>query len=100
VNNIFVYCELEDNVVSEVSLELLTKGKSLAGQLGCKLETIVLGSGLNGIEDQLFSYGADVVHIGDDKILSPYLTLPHSSVVRTIFENEKPQIALFGATSV
>jgi electron transfer flavoprotein alpha subunit len=100
VNNIFVYCELEDNVVSEVSLELLTKGKSLAGQLGCKLETIVLGSGLNGIEDQLFSYGADVIHIGDDKVLSPYLTLPHSSIVRTIFENEKPQIALFGATSV
>ena len=39
MNNLFVYCEIEDGAVLDVSLELLTKGKSLATQLGCKLET-------------------------------------------------------------
>ena len=34
MNNIFVYCEIEDGVVSEVSLDLLTKGRTLANKLG------------------------------------------------------------------
>ncbi|MGC9343632.1 MAG: electron transfer flavoprotein subunit alpha/FixB family protein, partial [Bacteroidales bacterium] len=37
---------------------------------------------------------------GDDKRLSPYLTLPHTQIVKSVFEKEKPQIALFGASSV
>jgi electron transfer flavoprotein alpha subunit len=100
VNNIFVYCEIEDKTVADVSLELLTKARSLAVRLGCKVEALALGSELNGIENELFSYGADIVHIGDDKRLSPFLTLPHTAVVKTVFEEEKPQIGLFGATSV
>jgi electron transfer flavoprotein alpha subunit len=43
VNNIFVYCEIEDGHVVDVSLELLTKGRKLANELGCKLEAVVIG---------------------------------------------------------
>ncbi|HPR32344.1 MAG TPA: electron transfer flavoprotein subunit alpha, partial [Prolixibacteraceae bacterium] len=60
MNNLFVYCEIEDGIVAEVSLELLTKGRSLADQLGCQLEAVVIGSGLTGVEKQLFPYGVDV----------------------------------------
>jgi electron transfer flavoprotein alpha subunit len=100
VNNIFVYIETEDGHVADVSLELLTKARSLAEQLKCKVEAVVLGTGLNGIEKQLAPYGADVIHVGDDKRLNPYLTLPHSTILKHILEEEKPQIVLFGATSV
>ena len=37
MNNIFVYLEIEDGVVGDVSLELLTKGRSLADQYKCHL---------------------------------------------------------------
>ena len=100
MNNIFVYCEIEENEIADVSLELLTKARSLANQLDCKVEAIVLGSGLDGIEKELYKYGADVVHAGDDKRLAPYLTLPHARVVNEIFKKEKPQVALFGASSI
>jgi electron transfer flavoprotein alpha subunit len=100
VDNIFVYCEIEDSQVADVSLELLTKARSLANQLSCKVEAVILGTGLKGIEKHLFPYGVDVIHIGDDKRLSPYLTLPHSAILKQVLEHEKPQIALFGATSV
>jgi len=100
MNNIFVYCEIEDGVVAEVSLELLTKGRKLAETLKCKLEAVVVGSKLNGIEKELFPYGVDVVHIADDQRLYPYQTLPHTSIVVKLFEAEKPQIALMGATSI
>lgn len=100
MNSIFVYCEIEDGLVADVSLELLTKGRSLADQLGCKLEALAIGSNLNGIESQIFPYGADVVHVADDPRLYPYTTLPHTSIVVNLFKAEKPQIALMGATPI
>lgn len=100
MNNIFVYCETEEGKIADVSLELLTKGRKLAKQLGCSLEAIVLGHNISGIETELAKYGAQVVHVADNKELAPYRTLPHSAVVCGIFEAEKPQIALFGATTI
>ncbi len=100
MNNIFVYCEIESGKVADVSLELLTKGRELADTLGCKLEALVLGEGLDGVEKELAKYGADTVWVADDKELAPYRTLPHTSVVCGVFEEEEPQIALFGATPV
>jgi electron transfer flavoprotein alpha subunit len=100
MNSVFVYCEIEDSQVAEVSLELLTKGRSLATELKCKLEAVAIGYKLDGIEKTIFPYGVDVLHIADDKRLAPYSTLPHSSIVIKLFEEEKPQIALMGASSV
>jgi electron transfer flavoprotein alpha subunit len=99
VNNLFVFCELDEGKPADVSLELLTKGRSLANTLGCKLEAVVLGSGLEGIENELFPYGTDVVHVADDPVLEHYRTLPFTSVIAGLFRQEQPQIALMGATS-
>ena len=100
MNNIFVYCEIEDGKVADVSLELLTKGRVLADTLGCELEALALGHNLAGIEKELAEYGADRVHVADCDCLAPYRTLPHAAVVCGIFKEEQPQIALFGATPV
>ncbi|HBL71716.1 MAG TPA: electron transfer flavoprotein subunit alpha [Bacteroidales bacterium] len=100
MNNVFVYCEIEDGLIGDVSLELLTKGRTLATQLSCQLEAVAIGHKLNGIEKTLFPYGVDVVHIADDPRLAPYTTLPHSAILIKLFQQEKPQIALMGATSV
>jgi electron transfer flavoprotein alpha subunit len=100
MNNIFVYCEVEEGMVADVSLELLTKGRSLANQLKCQLEAVVIGSGLAEVEKQILPYGADIVHIFDDSRLEPFTTAPHASILIKLFEEEKPQIALMGATSI
>jgi electron transfer flavoprotein alpha subunit len=100
MNSVFVYCEIEDGHIAEVSLELLTKGRSLATELKCKLEAVAIGYKLDGIEKTIFPYGVDVLHIADDKRLAPFTTLPHSSIIIKLFEEEKPQIALMGASSV
>ncbi len=100
MDNLFVYLEIEDGVVADVSLELLTKGRSLANQLGCKLEAVAIGDNLGTVGKQVFPYGADVLHIFDDKRLSPYTTLPHASILVKLFKEEKPQICLLGATVI
>ncbi|MDE5706593.1 MAG: electron transfer flavoprotein subunit alpha/FixB family protein, partial [Alistipes sp.] len=45
-------------------------------------------------------YGADAVWPADDKEFAPFRTLPHTAVMCGLIEQEKPQIALFGATSI
>lgn len=100
MNNVFVYCEWEGTAVAEVSQELLTKGRKLADTLGCKLEAIVAGTDLSGVESQVLPYGVDVLHIFDDKDLYPYTSLPHASILINLFREEKPQICLMGATVI
>ena len=100
MNNIIVYLEIEDGVVSDVSLELLTKGRSLADQLRCKLEAVAAGFKLDNVGAQVFPFGVDVLYVVDDKRLAPYTTLPHTSLLVNLFKEEKPQIAFMGATSI
>ena len=74
MNNVFVYCELEGTVVAEVSLELLTKGRKLANQLGCQLEAVVAGTYLSA---------STVFTSSTLRACSPILhcpTLPYSSI--------------------
>ena len=96
MNNVFVYLEIEGTTVADVSLELLTKGRKLANQLGCQLEAIAAGSGLAGIEKQVMPYGVDKLHVFDAPGLFPYTSLPHSSILINLFKEEKPQICLMG----
>ncbi|MDE6497573.1 MAG: electron transfer flavoprotein subunit alpha/FixB family protein [Muribaculaceae bacterium] len=99
-NNLIVYCEYEDGRVADVSLELLTKGRVLADRLGVKLEAIVIGDKLDGVEKQLFPYGADTVYKVEDARLYPYTSNPHAAVLINLFKEIKPQICLMGATCI
>lgn len=99
-NNLIVYCEFDDGNIADVSLELLTKGRSLATQLGVKLEALVIGDKLDGIENVLFPYGVDVVYKVADKRLYPYTSQPHASVLINLFKEIKPQVCLMGATCI
>ncbi len=100
MNNIIVYIETENGKISDVSLELLTKARSLAKEVSCNLEALLIGHNVAILKDELFLYGAKKVHIADDPRLINFLTLPYSAITIALFKSENPQIALFGATSV
>ena len=99
-HNLIVYCEFEDGKVADVSLELLTKGRQLADKLGIKLEAVVAGDNLKEVEKQILPYGVDTVYKFEDKRLSPYTSLPHSSILINLFREKEPRIAFMGATSI
>ena len=97
--NVFVYCEItEEGRVADVSLELLSKGRKLADNLKVKLEAVVIGNKIANVEEQLFPYGVDVIHLAENEKLFPYTTLPHFAIITKLFEEKRPQVALFGAT--
>ena len=99
--NVFIYCEItEEKQIAEVSLELLSKGRKLAEQLGVELEAIVLTDTVGAVLDRINDFGVDTIHLAENAAFFPYRTLPHFQLVKAIFEQEQPEIALFGATSV
>lgn len=99
-NNLIVYCEFDEGKVADVSLELLTKGRELADKLGVKLEAVIIGDNLDGVENQVFPYGVDTVYKVEDKRLYPYVSAPHASVLINLFKEIKPQVCLMGATCI
>jgi len=101
VNSVFVYCELtEERHIADVSLELCTKGRKLAADLGVSLEAIVIGDVDESIVNEVSPYGVQILHLFSHPKLFPYRTLPTAELITYVFEREKPQIALFGATPV
>ena len=101
MNNVFVYCEIEKTTVAEVSQELLTKGRKLANELGVDLEAVVAGTGIKGkVEDQILPYGVDKLYVFDGEGLFPYTSAPHTDILVNLFKEEKPQVALLGATVI
>ncbi len=101
MNNVFVYVEIEGTQVQEVSQELLTKGRKLANELGVELHAVVAGTGIKGkVEDQILPYGVDKLFVFDAEGLFPYTSAPHTDILVNLFKEEKPQIALMGATVI
>lgn len=100
MKSVFVYCEIENENVAEISQELLSAGKRLAQKLGAPLEAMVFGNNLKGIESQISPYGVDKLFIANDLKLDPYRTLPHAALAYKVLKEQDPQIVLFGATSV
>lgn len=101
MNNVFVYCEItDDGLVAEVSLELLSKGRKLANDLKVELHAVLIGSKTQGLEKEIFPYGVDCLFVADDQRLFPFTTLPHASIITKLFEEQQPQVALFGASPV
>ena len=101
MNNVFVYCEIEGTTVAEVSQELLTKGRKLANQLNVELHAVVAGTDIKGkVEDQILPYGVDKLFVFDAPELFPYTSAPHTDILVNLFKEEKPQIALMGATVI
>ena len=100
MKSVFVYCEVENQKVAEISQELLSAGKRLAQKLESPLEAMVFGKGLNDIKNQIAPFGVDKLFVADDDRLEPYRTLPHTALATDVLKKVDPQIVLFGATSV
>ncbi|MBL4939553.1 MAG: electron transfer flavoprotein subunit alpha/FixB family protein [Lutibacter sp.] len=100
MKSVLVYCEVENQKVADISLELLSAGKQLAQKLGCPLDAMIFGSKLKDIRSEIAPYGVDKLFVADDARLEPYRTLPHAAIATTVLKQEDPQIVLFGATSI
>jgi electron transfer flavoprotein alpha subunit len=78
-----------------ISLELLGRGRDLAGKLGGKNVALTFESGLEG---ELGRYGAEVVALVDDARLADYHPELWAAALRAVLERERPHVLLVPAT--
>ncbi len=97
---VWVFTEVDDGQVAGVSLELLGKGKELAGILEVPLAAVILGHKTRCLADKLFAHGAEIVYSAEDARLEQYTTLPYARIVTDLVRQRKPEIVLYGATPV
>lgn len=97
---VMVYIEQRRGTLQNVSLELLGKGRKLADELGVKLMACSVAEDASKLSQTLVEYGADVVYEYSSKDYHYYNTEAYTQAVCHAIENYKPEIMLFGATSI
>lgn len=97
--SVMIFIEQYEGEIAPVSLELLSKGRELATELGVSLCAAAPGFGLVPKLSALGKYGAATVYAVNHERLRHFTALPYAKVVTRLIEKYKPQVVLFGATT-
>lgn len=98
--DIYVVVEQVDGVVQKVGIELIGIASKLAADLGQEVVAVLLGKEVKGLAENLIHHGANKVICVEDPILEHYATEPYTKALNAIVEAMKPEIVLYGATSI
>ncbi|MFX1517996.1 MAG: FAD-binding protein [Promethearchaeota archaeon] len=98
--DIWVFVELKDGKVRNVTYELLGKARQLADELGEKVCAIILGKDVKGLWTDLSSYGADKILVVEDDNLEEYYTDLFTSVLVGLIMKHEPNIVIYPATKI
>ena len=88
-----------DGRPTRASLELLAKGRELAGKLGGENVALVLGHGVAEVAGDLARNGAEHVLVADDERFADYHPQVWTAALRSIVARHRPHVLLFPATA-
>ncbi len=97
---VWIFAEQESGKLSDVPLELMSKGRELADKLNVKLTMILLGQGVEDLAKHLAAYGPDEVIYAEHPLLKDYQSTSYAKVLCNLIEKYEPQIVLYGATAI
>lgn len=98
---IFVFAEQRDGKIQNVALELLGKARELAESIDTKtVSAVLIGENVKELAKELIQYGADVVYVVEGPEFKVYDTESYAQVFKKIIDDKKPEIVLFGATTL
>jgi electron transfer flavoprotein alpha subunit len=101
--HVWVFIEQERGQVHPVAWELMGAGRKLADKLGVQLAGVVVDAesdALRGAVAEAFCYGADVVYVAADPVLTDYRNEPYTKAMTDMVNTYKPEILLLGATTL
>jgi electron transfer flavoprotein alpha subunit len=96
---VWVYAEQEWDALQDIGIELLSKGRELAGALNVKLCSVLVGHKVKKYADRLFQHGADKVYVCDSPTLALYDTVKYAKAFEDLIKLHKPDVVLFGAST-
>ncbi|MDR2631050.1 MAG: electron transfer flavoprotein subunit alpha/FixB family protein [Spirochaetaceae bacterium] len=98
-NSVMVYIQQDAGKIAEVSLELVSKARELADELGVSVSAALFGEKVAGELERIAGLGADRVYLVEDPKLRHYTPIPYSKLMIHVIREYKPQIVLYGATT-
>jgi electron transfer flavoprotein alpha subunit len=96
---IMTWVEVHGSEPIPSSYEILRPARELADQLETTVTSVLIGHQIKSAANKVIAQGADKVIVVDDVRLKEYITLPYARVFQQIIEANRPEIALFGATT-
>lgn len=100
MKEILVFIEINNETIEKVSFELISEAKRLSEKLNSKVSAILLGENIEHLEKSFENHPIDKLIKVNDKRLKDYKTLEYTQVLSQYIEENKPEIVLFGATSI
>ncbi|MCZ7583291.1 MAG: electron transfer flavoprotein subunit alpha/FixB family protein [Deltaproteobacteria bacterium] len=97
MSNVLIVCEVKNAEPKKSTLELLSKGKEIAGALGGSLSAVAIGSGLGGFADKVAPYGAAKVYVADGA--AEYSTEGFTKIIADAVAKDGAGVVLFSAGS-
>jgi electron transfer flavoprotein alpha subunit len=95
---IWVFLEQSEGALEGVSLELLSKGRQMADELGWQLVGLLIGSGVKKLTKEVFAYGADQVLLANHPLLNQFTIDAYGHVAYQAIMEKRPSVFLCGAT--
>jgi electron transfer flavoprotein alpha subunit len=99
VATILTFAEARDGKIRRPANEAISEGRRIAEALSARVVSVLVGSGVSGLADELASYGADKVWVFDDPALKDYATESYARAVAKAIEDEKPSVVLIPFTA-
>ncbi len=90
----WVYAEVSPDGVHPSALELLTKARSLGGEVGA----VALGPGATAAAGDLGSHGAATVYAGDDQVFADQPGRPAAHTLKALIDQHAPSLLLLPGT--
>jgi electron transfer flavoprotein alpha subunit len=84
---------------TRASIELLARGRVLAGKLGGRNVALVVGAGVDGVVSAVARHGAELVVVLESPELREYHPEPWAEAVRQVLERHRPHVLLIPATA-
>jgi electron transfer flavoprotein alpha subunit len=97
---ILILAEVADGKPIELTNELLGLARRLVGELGGPVSAAVLGSGVEGVAQELITQGTDRVYVVDDESLAQYQGDAWVPGLAQVAQEVRPTAILLGQNSI
>jgi electron transfer flavoprotein alpha subunit len=97
---ILAITEQVDGAFKNISFEVISTGKKMAGQIGGKLTALVMGAGVEAIAAQTAGYGADRILVAEEEKLKDGLSDACTQLVDQMVARFDPAVIIIGATAL
>jgi electron transfer flavoprotein alpha subunit len=98
--SVLVYIEQRDGEIKKASLEALSEGRRIAGEIGGSVSAVICGASVDAHVDALKQYGAEKVFVQNADDLENYNAEGHLAVVAEAAQQADAKVVMIAATAL